>query len=164
MRLLDANAFMEAKRLYYSFRIAPGFWEWLLDQFRSKKIASIKAVYDEIAAGDDELSEWAKSPDLEDVWLTDSAASVSALSELAGWATHRDRVFKASAIDEFMASADFRLVAQAKAIGATVVSRETSEPHSRRRIKLPDAAHAIGVRTQQPFSVYEQLGLHLGQQ
>lgn len=29
MYLLDANAFMEASRLYYGFDLAPGFWEWL---------------------------------------------------------------------------------------------------------------------------------------
>jgi hypothetical protein len=29
MYLVDANAFMEANRLYYAFDIAPGFWTWL---------------------------------------------------------------------------------------------------------------------------------------
>jgi len=31
MFLLDANAFMEANRLYYAFDLAPGFWTWLED-------------------------------------------------------------------------------------------------------------------------------------
>lgn len=31
MHLIDANAFMEASRLYYGFDIAPGFWPWLGD-------------------------------------------------------------------------------------------------------------------------------------
>lgn len=53
MYLLDANAFMEAKRLYYSFRIAPGFWQWLTTEFTARRIASISAVRDEIAAGDE---------------------------------------------------------------------------------------------------------------
>lgn len=51
MHLLDANAFMEASRLYYSFQIAPRYWEWLVDKFNEGEIASVEAVYDEITAG-----------------------------------------------------------------------------------------------------------------
>ena len=29
MYLLDTNVFIEAKNRYYSFDLAPGFWEWL---------------------------------------------------------------------------------------------------------------------------------------
>lgn len=161
MYLLDANAFMEAKRLYYSFRIAPGFWEWLSDQFQAGAIASVRAVYDEVSAGDDDLSSWAKDPALKDFWLPDSAESISVMAELASWANHPDRIFKGPAVDEFMASADLRLIALAKVTRASVVTRETSEPSSRKRIKIPDAANAVGVRSLQPFPVYENLGLTL---
>ncbi len=37
MHLLDANAFMEANRLYYAFDIAPGFWTWPATQPTSAK-------------------------------------------------------------------------------------------------------------------------------
>lgn len=142
MYLLDANAFMEASRLYYSFQIAPGFWQWLSDSFRAGTVASVTAVHDEIAVGDDDLADWAKDPELRRFWLPDSAESISVMAELAVWANSPERIYKPSAISEFMGSADLRLIAQAKAVGATVVTRETSEPHSRRKIKIPDAAHS----------------------
>jgi len=48
---LDANAFMEANRLYYAFDIAPGFWSWLGDPSLAGEVASIDAVKVERAAG-----------------------------------------------------------------------------------------------------------------
>ncbi len=55
MHLLDANAFMEANRLYYGFDIAPGFWTWLGDPSLVGQVASIDAVKDEITAGTGDL-------------------------------------------------------------------------------------------------------------
>lgn len=161
MYLLDANVFIEAKRFYYSFQIAPGYWEWLFAKFKSKEFASVRAVYDELSSGDDELSSWVKTAELREFWLPDTADSLSAMTELASWAAHPDRQYKGAAVDEFMSSADFRLAAQGKALGAVVVTRETSDPGSRRRVKLPDAAAHLGVRSVQPFEIYERLGLRL---
>src|SRR5680860_1178527 len=70
MYLLDANAFMEANRLYYAFDIAPGFWTWLGDPTRVGQVASIDAVKDEITAGTGDLVDWARArPD--SFWLAD---------------------------------------------------------------------------------------------
>lgn len=161
MHLLDANAFMEASRLYYSFRIAPGYWDWLVEKSEAGEIASVEAVYDEITAGSGDLVTWAKDSTLDGFWLPDTAASIAATGDLATWAAHPDRPFKQAAVDEFMASADLRLAAQASAIGATVVSRETSDPGCKKRVKLPDAAKSVGVSCIQPFVAYERLGLTL---
>lgn len=161
MYLFDANAFMEASRLYYSFKIAPGFWDWLVEKYETDEIASVESVYDEITAGSGDLVDWAKDSALADFWLPDTAESVAAIGDLASWATHADRPFSQAAVDEFMASADLRLAAQASAVGAIVVTRETSDPGCRRRVKLPDAANAVGVACVQPFPAYEQLGLTL---
>lgn len=159
MHLLDANAFMEASRLYYSFQIAPRYWDWLVDKFNEGEIASVEAVYDEITAGTGDLVAWAKAPALSGFWLPDTADSIAATADLATWAAHADRPFKQSAVDEFMASADLRLAAQAHVPGATVVTRETSDPACKKRVKLPDAAKSVGVTCVQPFVAYERLGL-----
>ncbi len=29
--LLDANVFIQAKRLYYGFDFCPGFWDWIIE-------------------------------------------------------------------------------------------------------------------------------------
>lgn len=161
MILLDANAFMEASRLYYSFRIAPGYWGWLVEKFEAGEVASIEAVYDEISAGHGDLVEWAKHPALDGFWMPDTAESLAAAGGLAEWAAHPNRPFKQAAVEEFMASADLRLAAQACSMGATVATRETSDPGCRKRVKLPDAAGAVGVDCVQPFVAYERLGLTL---
>jgi hypothetical protein len=161
MILLDANAFMEASRLYYSFRIAPGYWEWLVGKFEAGEVASVEAVYDEIATGYGDLVEWARNPALNGFWLPDTAESFAAAGQLATWASHPHRPFKQAAVDEFMGSADLRLAAQACAMGATVATRETSDPGCKKRVKLPDAAASIGVQCVQPFVAYERLGLIL---
>lgn len=161
MHLLDANAFMEASRFYYSFTIAPGYWDWLVSKFQAGEIASVEAVYDDITAGYGDLVTWAKDPALDGFWLPDTAESIAVAGQLASWAAHPDRPFKQTAVDEFMASADLRLAAQASAIDATVVTRETSDPGCKKRVKLPDATSAIGVRSVQPFVAYQSLGLKL---
>jgi len=59
--LLDANVFIEAKNRYYGFDIVPSFWKWLDRKQISCEIASILPVYNELAQGDDDLSNWVKA-------------------------------------------------------------------------------------------------------
>lgn len=160
MYLLDANAFMEANRLYYAFDIAPGFWTWLSDPSLASQVASIEAIKDEITAGSGELVEWAHAlPST--FWLPDSEDVVTAMTELATWSTDLSRSFRQAAVDEFLASADLKLIAHAMASGATVVTRERSEPDSKRKIKIPDVCIAFGVDWTDPFTAYRSLGLRL---
>ncbi len=121
----------------------------------------MEAVYDEITAGSGDLVTWAKDSALDGFWIPDTAESIAATAGLATWAADSARPFKQSAVDEFMASADLRLAAQASALGATVVTRETTDPGCKKRVKLPDAAKAVGVLCIQPFVAYERLGLTL---
>lgn len=58
--LLDANVFIQAKRLHYGFDFCPAFWDWLLQQNQVGIVASIEKVADELHTGEDELSEWAR--------------------------------------------------------------------------------------------------------
>ena len=57
--LVDSNVFIQAKNLHYGFDFCPAFWNWLVEQNRAGKVASIEKVADELQAGDDELAEWA---------------------------------------------------------------------------------------------------------
>lgn len=160
MYLLDANAFMEANRHYYAFDIAPGFWTWLGDSSLSGQIASIGAVKDEITAGTGGLVDWAASRPAT-FWLTDSAAVVSAMAELSAWATDPARQYRQEAKDEFLDSADYKLIAHAMAIGGTVVTREQPAPESKKKIKIPDVCDAFSVAWTDPFNLYRTLGMRL---
>lgn len=160
MYLLDANAFMEASRLYYGFDVAPGFWKWLEGSDLSGRVASVKSVKDEITSGVGDLVAWAQTlPD--EFWLTDTTDSAAELANLASWANHPGRIYRPEAVSEFMGSTDLRLIAQAAAINATVVTREVPAPNSQRRIKIPDACDQNGVAWTDPFSAYRALGLVL---
>jgi hypothetical protein len=160
MFLLDANAFMEASRLYYAFDLAPGFWDWLASDDRAGQVASIEAVRDEITAGSGDLVGWAESLP-EGFWLPDTAETVVAMAEVAAWTTDGGRQYRQEAIDEFLDSADLKLVAHGVVSGAAVVTRERPAPESRKRVKIPDACNAFGVSWQDPFSAYRSLGLRL---
>ncbi len=159
MYLLDANAFMEASRLYYSFDIAPPYWDWLVSKHNEGKIASIVAVKDEIIAGEGQLVDWATDQRMNSFWLAPSADTVKEMRKLSTWANAPSSNFKSAAIEEFMDSADLQLAAHAAAIGGVVVTRETADPNCRKRVKLPDAGIQVGVRSIQPFEMYKRLGL-----
>jgi hypothetical protein len=134
MYLLDANAFMEANRLYYAFDIAPGFWNWLGDNSLARKVGSIDAVKDEITAGTGELVTWAASRPTA-FWVADTNEVVAGMAELAAWANDPARQYRQEAVNEFMASADLKIIAHAMVAGATVVTREQTAPDSKKKIK-----------------------------
>lgn len=160
MYLLDTNVFIEASRFYYGFDIAPGFWSWLADPARTGQVASVHAVREELAKGADTLVAWTRDrPD--SFWLPESDDVVLAMAQLAAWATDPARSFRQAAIDKFLDSADFRLIAHAMATGSVVVTREQPAPDSKISIKIPDACNAFKVRWTDPFGVYRALGLCL---
>lgn len=160
MYLLDANAFMEASRLYYAFDLAPGFWAWLGDVSLTGKVGSIDSVREEITTGSGDLVAWARKRPAA-FWLSDSDDVLEAMRELAQWAVDRTRPYRQAAIDEFLGSADFKLIAHAMAIDATVVTREQSAPEAKKRVKIPDACIALGVKWTDPYNAYRALGLRL---
>jgi predicted nucleic acid-binding protein len=160
MYLLDANVFMEANRLYYGFDIAPGFWAWLGDERLAGRVGSIDAVKDEITAGTGDLVDWANALPAA-FWLTDTEDVLARMAKLAAWAAHPARHYRQSALDEFLRSADLKLVAHAITSGSTLVTRERSAPESRTKVKIPDACSAVGVACVDPFSAYRALGLRL---
>lgn len=160
MYLLDANAFMEANRLYYAFDIAPGFWTWLGDSSLAGQVASIEAVKDEITAGTGDLVGWARARPAT-FWLADTNDVLVAMRELAAWAANPARQYRQEAIDEFLDSADYRLIAHAIATGATVVTREQPAPDAKKKIKIPDVCDAFDVAWTDPFSLYRALGMRL---
>lgn len=51
MFLLDANTYIHAKNLYYSFDFCPAYWDWLDTKFAAGRVASIDIVANELIAG-----------------------------------------------------------------------------------------------------------------
>ena len=147
--LLDANIFIEAKNRHYGFDFCPAFWEWLIANNTGGSVFSIEKVGDEIAAGGDELSDWAAERG-DGFFLKPDATILPALQKVSAWVTAQN--YKPAAINDFLDSADYYLVAHALAHGHVVVTHEKGvfAPTS---VKIPYACIGLGVKSVTPFDM-----------
>lgn len=142
MYLLDANVFIQAKNLHYGFDFCPGFWEWLDQAAAAGRVASIREVHDELVAGDDELTQWARARTSSMFRDTDEQVLAS-LRQLSTWAIGAD--YEQAAVTTFFQGADYYLVGHAHAYGDVVVTHEVPSP-SPKKLKIPDACIGMSVR------------------
>lgn len=150
--LLDSNVFIQAKNDHYGFDFVPGFWEWLIKENQAGSVASIEKVRDELRAGKDDLSEWAKQRD-DGFFLTPDSAVVEALSQVSNWSGNQG--YKPAAVATFLKVADYWLVAHALAYNWVVVTHETSD-NTLMKIKIPNACVGLGLRCINPYQMLRQ--------
>lgn len=74
----------------------------------------------------------------------------------AAWAQNQS--YTQAAVNVFLKSADYWLVAQAHALQFTVVTHEKPEPESKKKVKIPDACNVLGVRYAQPWEMLRSEG------
>jgi len=149
--LLDTNVFIEAANRYYAFDLCRGFWEWLDIANGDGRVISLVNVLDELLAGEDELSEWARAraglfprlrPDVG-----------THLGPLSRWA--RAGYYTDGAVATFLDAADYFLVATAVTSGDTVVTLERANRRPG-RITIPDACIEMGVHFMTPFTMLKR--------
>lgn len=150
--LLDANVFIQAKNAHYGFDIVPAFWEWLEAGHADAKVFTIERVGDEMIPAGDDLSDWMKTTMPKSFRLAATTADQASLGALAAWVTTGNRYTQAAQSD-FLAIADYYLVAQAMTLGYTVVTHEISEPNRKNRVKIPDACRQFSVPCISPFKM-----------
>jgi len=160
MYLLDTNVFIRAKNEYYGLDIAPGFWDWISEEYQTNDLGSISAVHDELVAKKDDLSIWVSRLPA-DFWLEETDDDVRSLRTVAQWTMATSAKYTQQARTDFLAKADYRLVAAAAAGAHVVVTHEVSAPDSQRAIKIPDACAAFKVQYREPFQLFRELGLQL---
>ncbi|WP_424567722.1 DUF4411 family protein [Streptomyces sp. CH-036] len=163
MYLVDANVLIEAKNRYYAFDIAPGFWAWLDHAHENAIACSIEPVRDELMQGADELAAWAHAHPGFFRPIDDDATKY--FGPLTVWT--QSKPFTAAAAQEFLTNtADFFLVAYARAHGHTLVTLEQPRPDARKRVLIPDACNALGVVYSNTFGMLRnaqaRLDLNLG--
>ena len=152
MYLLDANIFIQSNRSHYGLDFVPGFWDWIDRGYGSGTLCSIQKIADEINAGADDLTTWVSTR--KPMFLQMDAASSTSLTQLATWAS--SVTYTPAAVATFLGSGDYQLVAFAHAHNHTVVTYERSSPDSKKRVKIPDAALAMGVRCIDPFTMLRE--------
>jgi len=140
--LLDANVFIQAKNLHYGLDFCPAFWQWLLDNHAAGRVFSIDKVADEIAAGDDELTDWMRNHG-NDLFVKTGAAVAAQLGAVSTWATQQQ--YEPAAISTFLQVADYYLIAHALADGHVVVTHEVPA-NSVKRIKIPNVCIGLNLR------------------
>jgi hypothetical protein len=147
--LLDSNVFIQAKNLHYGLDFCPAFWDWLIANNVAGKVFSIEKVGDEIEAGADELSAWAK-PLGDGFFLKPDAALLPALSATSAWATGQN--YEPAAVNTFLQVADYYLVAHALAHGHVVVTHEIAAA-STKKIKIPNACIGLNLKCMTPYEM-----------
>lgn len=155
--ILDANIFIQAKNLHYGFDFCPGFWKWLIHANENGRLYSVRAVADELVAGDDELSTWSQDRRPE-FFLDTDRQTLPALAEVSRWVQNQD--YEPAAINTFLQVADYYLIAYAKAHGHTVVTHEIPSD-SRRKIKIPTVCIGMGVEYVGPYAMLRREGVRL---
>lgn len=147
--LLDANVFIQAKNLHYGLDFCPAFWQWLIENNTAKIVFSIEKVGDEIAAGADELAEWASQLDI-NFFLKPDKALLPALAKVSQWVTQNG--YESSAVNTFLQVADYYLVAHAAAHKFIIVTHEVPAS-SKKKIKIPDVCIGLGIKCMTPYEM-----------
>jgi hypothetical protein len=147
--LLDANIFIQAKNLHYGFDFCPAFWDWLILQNDAGVVFSIEKVGDELAAGADELAQWAAARG-EKLFLKPTNKLLAALPAVSTWVAAQS--YEPAAVNTFLQVADFYLVAHALAEGYTVVTHEVPTD-SVKKIKIPNVCIGMGVKVMSPYEM-----------
>jgi hypothetical protein len=147
--LLDANIFIQAKNLHYSFDFCPAFWEWLDVEHAKGTVFSIEKVRDELIGGDDELAEWAKERG-SDFFLPPDDEVLPSLAAVSTWASTQN--YEPGAVNQFLQVADYYLVAHAHAHQFDVVTHEKVSD-SVKKIKIPDVCIGMKVKALTPYTM-----------
>lgn len=155
MYLLDSNVFIEAKNRYYSFDLCPGFWEWVDKEHGNGTVCSISHVKDELLAGGDDLSDWARSRP-SSFWLEVDSTVVPSMTTVSQMVDGFIE-FQPNAKAEFLRVADYFLVAHAHASNHTIVTHEVAS-NSAKRIKIPNVCRDLSVPVMPPFQMLKTEG------
>lgn len=135
---LDANIFIQAYRMYYTFDICPGFWDALIRQHRLSNLCSVDRVKAELVHASDPLAEWAKKTVPKGFFKgTADRQVVDTFGDMVKW-VQTENQFTPEAKAQFASVADGWLIAFAKVNGLTVVTHEEYAPAAKRSVKIPN--------------------------
>ena len=144
--LLDANVSIEAKNRYYSFDFCPAFWDWMIAKNAEDQVFSIKEAGNKSESGGNDLPNWiGEFGDL----VKPIPEVLGAFGRVDDWAITQNYAFVA--VKTFMEAADC-FVAHAFEGGHEVVTFNILFG-SKKRIKIPNACIALGVKRVTPFEL-----------
>jgi len=159
--VLDANAFIQAKRRYYGFAFCPGYWQALKWHQQQGRLCSVDRVHEELTRGRDDLSDWVEQQFGEEAFADTSTPDVTATyAQMLAWVMAQPQ-FMDSAKVEFQQVADGWLAAYAKVNESVVVTLEEFDSVIRKKVPLPNVCRAFDVETITPFEMLRRLNVVL---
>ncbi len=147
--LLDANVFIQAKNLHYGLDFCPAFWDWLIQNNKTKKVFSIERVEDELVGFGDQLSHWASQRG-QGFFLKPDAKLIASLVTVSNWSSGQN--YHPAAVNTFLQVADYYLVGYALAHAHTIVTHEVAST-SRNIIKIPDVCIGLNIKHMSPYEM-----------
>jgi len=147
--LLDANVFIQAKNLHYGLDFCPAFWEWLANNNERGRVFSIDKVADELAAGADELNDWAREHG-SGLFLKTTPQIAMQFGATSEWATNQH--YEPAAINTFLQVADFYLIAHSLAGDYILVTHEVPA-NTTKRIKIPNVCIGLDIQYMNPYEM-----------
>lgn len=157
--LFDANIFIRSKN-EMPIDLWPTFWERIAGLIHGGHIFSSIKIRDEINRGNDDLTRWMRQNVSSGFYLSVDSDVIVKYAETQNWAM-ASPIYKPSAKNEYAQVADAYLVATAAAKNMTVVTYEVSDSTCKKRIKIPDACIALGVRYCDLNTVLRNLGVRI---
>jgi hypothetical protein len=157
--IFDTNIFIRSKN-EMPMDIWPTFWERFRDMVNSGVIFTSITVKDEIDKGKDELTEWLKQNAPKSFYLSLDAEVMAQYTSVQNWAKSNP-VYTQAALNTFANVADAYLVATASAKQMSLVTYEGSSPNSKKRVMIPDACNALGVRYCDLNTVLKEMGIKI---
>lgn len=155
--LFDTNIFIKSKNEMPA-DLWPTFWLRISELIKEGKIFSAVKVKEEIEHGNDELTNWMKTNATQSFYYQIDGEVLTKYADTQNWAM-RNPVFTSAARQEFANVADAFLVATAACKNLTLVTNEISDPGCKRRVKIPDACTALGVRYCDLNTAFRELGV-----
>ena len=151
---LDANVFIRPQRDgFYSFRLAPSFWNLIEEKSALGTLASPRQVYAELANFMDELSVWSNARRDSSMFVDPSLEVQETFTKVADYVNQN---YPGRKVAEFLGGADPWVIAHAITDNATIVSFENRVSIESQTPKVPNVAQAFQIET---ISLYRMLQL-----
>lgn len=157
--VLDSNFFIQAHRINYPFDVVPSFWLKVKELGEKGLIISIDKVHNELNQNKDNLTLWCEE-NLPDDFFKDTSEIINNYVEVSKWANSMSSHYLPQALSEFLDAdeADAWLVAYSINNKNVIVSHETSDLRTQKRVKLPDAANIFEISCLTTIEMFRMIG------
>jgi hypothetical protein len=165
--IIDSNALITPYKFYYSFEIAPQFWDAIAKHITLKSIVILDKVFDEISSKDDLLGQWIKSIDnLEQINFKDSQI-IGNYGKIMNYIS-AGGFYSSIALNAWAQAnkADPWIIAAAMANNYTVITFETFNQglnvnHPSKIVKIPNVCQQFNIMCKDLFYMMHELSIRL---